>query len=41
MYDLIYPRMVEAGVAIKLDQPVYNDVEGNVVEGVHQQDMVS
>ena len=31
-YDAIYYEMVEAGVAIKLDVPVYSDREGNPCE---------
>jgi hypothetical protein len=32
MYDCTYERMVEAGVAKKLDEPVWMDREGNIVE---------
>ena len=31
MYKAIYKQMVEAGVAVKLDAPVFTDREGNVV----------
>ena len=32
MYDVIYDEMVDAGVAVKLDKPIYTDRKGNEVE---------
>ena len=32
MYDVIYDEMVDAGVAVKLDTPIYTDRKGNEVE---------
>ena len=32
MYDLIYPKMVESGVATKLDTPIWMDQDGNTVQ---------
>lgn len=31
MYNLIYPLLVEAGIAVKLDQPVWKDRMGHIV----------
>jgi len=31
MYDIIYDELVDAGVAIKLDSPVFTDRDGNEV----------
>ena len=32
MYDVIYDEMLDAKVAILLDEPIYTDIRGNVVE---------
>ena len=32
MYDIIYDEMVDAGVAEKLDTPVFFNQEGEIVE---------
>jgi hypothetical protein len=36
MYEAVYQNMVEAGVAIKLDEAVMFDINGNVTEDKKQ-----